>query len=215
MDPENQDRIKGLVDEHGADDLVVVLGAADLESLEVAAETVTMGDPAYVGPLAGVQLGLPVVHILEEDVKEQVDAGVYDEQVGLLEMTLDVEQVREAARKFPGPLTQRRALRLVGLLLGHEADEVDREHRRRRRSTRSRPWRCPAICWSASGVEPREPRRVARRSRRAGWAGGPAAARAGSRRRRPRRGRPPSRPIERLQGCDWRTGHQRSTPVAR
>jgi glycine/sarcosine/betaine reductase complex component A len=102
MDPENQDRIKGLVDTHGADDLVVVLGAADLESLEVAAETVTMGDPAYVGPLAGVQLGLPVVHILEEDVKEQVDAGVYDEQVGLLEMTLDIEQVREAAQKFPG-----------------------------------------------------------------------------------------------------------------
>jgi len=102
MDPENQDRIKGLVDTHGADDLVVVLGAADLESLEVAAETVTLGDPAYVGPLAGVQLGLPVIHILEEDVKEQVDAGVYDEQVGLLEMTLDVEQVREAARKFPG-----------------------------------------------------------------------------------------------------------------
>jgi glycine reductase len=102
MDPENQDRIKGLVDTHGADDLVVVLGAADLESLEVAAETVTLGDPAYVGPLAGVQLGLPVIHILEEDVKEQVDAGVYDEQVGLLEMTLDVEQVREAALRFPG-----------------------------------------------------------------------------------------------------------------
>jgi glycine reductase len=102
MDPENQDRIKVLVDAHGADDLVVVLGAADLESLEVAAETVTMGDPAYVGPLAGVQLGLPVVHILEEDVKAQVDAGVYDEQVGLLEMTLDVEHVRDAAGKFPG-----------------------------------------------------------------------------------------------------------------
>jgi glycine/sarcosine/betaine reductase complex component A len=102
MDPENQDRIKSLVEEHGADDLVVVLGAADLESLEVAAETLTLGDPAYVGPLAGVQLGLPVIHILEEDVKEQMDAGVYDEQVGLLEMTLDVDQVREAARRFPG-----------------------------------------------------------------------------------------------------------------
>ena len=102
MDPENQDRIKGLVDSYGADDLVVVLGAADLESLEVAAETVTLGDPAYVGPLAGVQLGLPVIHILEEDVKEQVEANVYDEQVGLLEMTLDIEQVREAASRFPG-----------------------------------------------------------------------------------------------------------------
>ena len=77
MDPENQDRIKNLVDEHGADDLVVVLGAADLEALEVAAETVTVGDPAYVGPLAGVQLGLPVVHILEAGVKEQIDPAIY------------------------------------------------------------------------------------------------------------------------------------------
>jgi glycine/sarcosine/betaine reductase complex component A len=102
MDPENQDRIKSLVDEHGADDLVVVLGAADLEALEVAAETVTLGDPAYVGPLAGVQLGLPVVHILEEDVKEQVDPSIYDEQVGLLEMTLDVAQIQRAAATFPG-----------------------------------------------------------------------------------------------------------------
>jgi glycine reductase len=102
MDPENQDRIKALADEHGLENVVVVLGAADLESLEVTAETVTMGDPAYVGPLAGVQLGLPVVHILEEGVKEQVDPDVYEEQVGLLEMTLDVEQVREAAQSFPG-----------------------------------------------------------------------------------------------------------------
>jgi glycine/sarcosine/betaine reductase complex component A len=102
MDPENQDRIKGLVDEHGADDLVVVLGAADLESLEVTAETVTIGDPAYVGPLAGVQLGLPVVHILEEDIKEQVDPQVYEDQVGLLEMTLDVGQLQRAAKSFPG-----------------------------------------------------------------------------------------------------------------
>jgi len=102
MDPENQDRIKSLVDEHGADDLVVVLGAADLESLEVTAETVTVGDPAYVGPLAGVQLGLPVVHILEEDIKKQIDPQVYEDQVGLLEMTLDVNQVREAVKSFPG-----------------------------------------------------------------------------------------------------------------
>jgi glycine reductase len=102
MDPENQDRIKSLVDEHGADDLVVVLGAADLEALEVAAETLTIGDPAYVGPLAGVQLGLPVVHILEDDVKQDVDPSVWDEQVGLLEMTLDVEQIQKAAATFPG-----------------------------------------------------------------------------------------------------------------
>jgi glycine reductase len=102
MDPENQDRIKSLVDEHGAEDLIVVLGAADLEALEVAAETLTLGDPAYVGPLAGVQLGLPVMHILEDDVKENVDPAVWEEQVGLLEMTLDVEQIQRAAATFPG-----------------------------------------------------------------------------------------------------------------
>src|SRR2546430_16742431 len=99
MDPENQGRIKALADQYGADDLVVVLGAADLESLEVTTETVTAGDPAYVGPLAGVQLGLPVVHILDEDVKEQIDPTVYDDQVGLLEMTLDVDAVRAAMAK--------------------------------------------------------------------------------------------------------------------
>jgi glycine/sarcosine/betaine reductase complex component A len=98
MDPENQDRIKRLADEHG-EELIVMLGAADLESIEVAAETVTAGDPAYVGPLAGVSLGLPVLHILDETVKEQVDPGVYDEQVGLLEMTLDVDAVRGAMEK--------------------------------------------------------------------------------------------------------------------
>ena len=93
MHPENQDRIKRLADEHGTDSLVVVLGAADLEAIEVAAETVTAGDPAYVGPLAGVPLGLPVV---------QIDPGVYDDQVGLLEMTLDVDSVRSAMAKVRG-----------------------------------------------------------------------------------------------------------------
>jgi hypothetical protein len=42
------------------------------------------------------------VHILEEDVKEQVDPSIYDEQVGLLEMTLDVAQIQRAAATFPG-----------------------------------------------------------------------------------------------------------------
>lgn len=102
MHPENQDRIKRLADEHGTDSLVVVLGAADLEAIEVAAETLTAGDPAYVGALAGVPLGLPVVHILDEDVKEQVDLGIYEDQVGLLEMSLDTDTVRDAMRNLRG-----------------------------------------------------------------------------------------------------------------
>src|SRR5439155_25691408 len=79
MDPENQALIKRLVDELGADDIVVLLGAGDAEAVEVAAETVREGDPAYVGPLAGVQLGLPVMHVFEDEVREQADPTVYEE----------------------------------------------------------------------------------------------------------------------------------------
>lgn len=102
MDPENQDRIKAIADRVGSEDLVVMLGAADPEALEVAAETVTEGDPAYVGPLAGVSLGLPVMHVLEDEVKEQVDAGVWQEQLGLLELALDVDAVKQAMKKARG-----------------------------------------------------------------------------------------------------------------
>jgi betaine reductase len=102
MDPENQDRIKALVEKLGAEDIVVVLGAADPEALEVAAETVTAGDPSYVGPLAGVPLGLPVVHIFEDEVKEQIDPAVYEAEVGLLELALDTDAVKESMRKARG-----------------------------------------------------------------------------------------------------------------
>jgi glycine reductase len=100
MDPDNQGRIKSIVDEGGDADLVVLLGATDPEALEVAAETVREGDPAFVGPLAGVQLGLPVMHVLEERVKEQVDPAVYEEQIGLVEMALDVDAVRDVMRRI-------------------------------------------------------------------------------------------------------------------
>ncbi len=102
MDPENQALIKRIVDEHGDADIVVMLGAADAEAVEVAAETVRDGDPAWVGPLAGVQLGLPVLHIFEDEVKEQADADVYEGQIGFFEMTLDADGVKEAMRRVRG-----------------------------------------------------------------------------------------------------------------
>ena len=43
---------------------------------------------------------LPVVHILEPEVKEQVDPEVYSEQVGLLELTLDTDAVQTAMRNL-------------------------------------------------------------------------------------------------------------------
>jgi len=102
MDPDNQALIKRIIDEIGDTDLVVMLGAADAEAVEVAAETVRDGDPAWVGPLAGVQLGLPVLHVFEDEVKEQADDGVYEAQIGFFEMTLDVDGVKDAMKRARG-----------------------------------------------------------------------------------------------------------------
>src|SRR5690554_1700613 len=93
MDLENQQRVKDAAEKHGAENIIVILGAAEAESAGLAAETVTAGDPTYAGPLAGVQLGLRVYHAVEPEVKEAVDPDVYDEQVGMMEMVLDVDAI--------------------------------------------------------------------------------------------------------------------------
>jgi len=93
MDLENQKRVKALVDTHGAENVVVIIGAAEGEAAGLAAETVTNGDPTFAGPLAGVSLGLRVYHCTEEAFKSQVDSAVYDEQIGMMEMVLNVEEI--------------------------------------------------------------------------------------------------------------------------
>ena len=93
MDLENQKRVLNLTEEHGAENIVVVLGAAEGEAAGLAAETVTAGAPTFAGPLPGVQLGLSVFHVCEPQIKDEVDAGVYDEQVGMMEMVMDVDDI--------------------------------------------------------------------------------------------------------------------------
>lgn len=93
MDLENQKRVKDFAEQYGAENIVVVLGAAEGEAAGLAAETVTAGDPTFAGPLTGVQLGLSVFHICEPQIKDEVDAGVYDEQVGMMEMVMDVDDI--------------------------------------------------------------------------------------------------------------------------
>ncbi len=93
MDLENQQRVKDLAEKHGKDNLVVILGGAEAEASGLACETVTNGDPTFAGPLAGVQLGLACYHILEPEIKDEVDPEVYDEQVSMMEMVLDVDEI--------------------------------------------------------------------------------------------------------------------------
>ena len=93
MDLENQKRVQDFADEYGAENLVVVLGAAEGEAAGLAAETVTAGDPTFAGPLTGVQLGLTVYHVCEPEMKAEFDEAVYDEQVSMMEMVLDVDDI--------------------------------------------------------------------------------------------------------------------------
>ncbi len=93
MDLENQKRVKDMAEKYGAENVVVLIGGAEAESAGLAAETVTAGDPTFAGPLAGVPLGLKVYHAVEPEFKEAVDAGVYDDQIGMMEMVLDVDAI--------------------------------------------------------------------------------------------------------------------------
>lgn len=106
MDLENQRRVKELSEKYGAENMLVLIGGAEAESAGLAAETVTAGDPTYAGPLAGVPLGLKVYHAVEPEFKESVDADVYDEQIGMMEMVLDVDAIIEEVKAMRDEFTQ-------------------------------------------------------------------------------------------------------------
>ena len=97
MDAENQAQVKkiaeGVSDGDASDTIIVVLGASDIEGALISAETVTVGDPSFTGPLAGVSLGLPVYHILEQEMQEAIPQDVYEENVGIWTLTVDTEQI--------------------------------------------------------------------------------------------------------------------------
>ncbi len=98
MDLEVQGSLLKAVEEHGRENVMVILGSPDADSADIYAETVTVGDPTYAGPLAGVALGLQVYHILEDEMKEQIDPSVYETEIGLMELSLDKDAICEAMK---------------------------------------------------------------------------------------------------------------------
>lgn len=93
MDLEIQGRVVELVEKYGAENIIVLIGGAEAEAAGLAAETVTAGDPTYAGPLAGVPLGLKVYHVVEPEFKDSVDEQVYEDQISMMEMVLDVDEI--------------------------------------------------------------------------------------------------------------------------
>ena len=98
MDLHSQEAILRLAGEHDKDKLVVILGAPDPESAEIAAETVIEGDPSYAGPLAGAQLGLAVYHVLEDEIRSAVPDDVWEDQIGVMADVLDAEVISAAVK---------------------------------------------------------------------------------------------------------------------
>jgi len=96
MDLQNQQRIKDAADKYSPEELIVILGSSDAEGAEIYAETVANGDPTFAGPLAGVQLGLSVYHVLEEEVKAEADKTEWEEQISMMEMVLDGDSISQA-----------------------------------------------------------------------------------------------------------------------
>lgn len=78
--------------------MVVLLGTPTAESSELYAVTMTEGDPSWAGALAGVALNLPVFHVTEDEIKSQSDPELYEDEVGIAEMVLDVDSITESVR---------------------------------------------------------------------------------------------------------------------
>jgi hypothetical protein len=93
MDLEGQGRIRQVVEQAGALDVVAVLGANSPAAVEMTALTLKSGDPSYAGALAGIALGIPSYHILEPEIAGQVDPALYDRELALPALAMDVDEV--------------------------------------------------------------------------------------------------------------------------
>ena len=92
--------MKELFEKNGNENLVVILGAPNADSVELYGETVVNGDPTWAGPLAGVAMKLPVFHILEPELKAQIDPELYNKHLAIMEMALDVQQIAGVLKKI-------------------------------------------------------------------------------------------------------------------
>jgi hypothetical protein len=98
MDLEGQGRIKQVIEQQGTDRVVAVLGANSAPAVEMAAQTLKSGDPSWAGPLAGTALGIPSFHIFEPEIVAQIDRALYDRELALPMVAMDVDTLVKTAR---------------------------------------------------------------------------------------------------------------------
>src|SRR5262249_39698411 len=99
MDLEEQGAIQRLVEQGDRDRMIVLLGTPTAGSTMMVALTLTEGDPSYAGPLAGVPLGLPVYHVLEDQVRAVSPPDVYEREIGPMAFVLDAPAIVSAMER--------------------------------------------------------------------------------------------------------------------
>ena len=105
MDLDDQATIQQVVDRVGSDNLVVLLGSPNPEAAELYAATVSLGDPTFAGPLAGIPLGLPVYHVLEPEVTERLAPESYADKLQMAALTLDLDDIVSTVQRIRSELT--------------------------------------------------------------------------------------------------------------
>ena len=90
------------MDRIGPENVMVLLGTPTPESTRLYAMTVDQGDPSWAGALAGAALGLPAYHIIEQEIKDQIDPSTYEAEVGLAELVLDSDEIVKALSEVRG-----------------------------------------------------------------------------------------------------------------
>jgi hypothetical protein len=90
------------LDRIGPENVMVLLGTPTPESTRLYAMTVDQGDPSWAGALAGAALGLPAYHIIEQEIKDQIDPSTYEAEVGLAEIVLDSDEIVKALSEVRG-----------------------------------------------------------------------------------------------------------------
>ena len=99
MDLEEQDAIRRVAEGAAREQMLVLLGTPTAGSTLMTALTLSQGDPSYAGPLAGIPLGLPSYHILEDGVRDAIPAEVYEREIGPMEFVLDKDGIVAALEK--------------------------------------------------------------------------------------------------------------------
>lgn len=74
----------------------------DVDSAELYVEAAINGDPSWACRLVRVRLELPVYHIMEPEIKEQIDPELYKQHLELLLIALDVEKITEGLNRLRG-----------------------------------------------------------------------------------------------------------------